>query len=158
MKAKRVPAIILPLAFLFQGKEHQLKIMVVKSISYVKEKLVLPKQNLSHTIDPHPCYYKKTGDDQVDYVTFTHSKNIDIKNENGEITGTLETKELTSNINKEERKQGIKTNVVPIDYQGKRSALGEEKDDFSLVPEDKKIVDTIFDSSPKRPAPKRKRQ
>ena len=88
----------------------------------------------------------------------TNGTNYVCENENGEITGALETRELTSNINKEERKQGIKTNVVPIVYQGKRSSLGEEKDDLSLVPEDKKIVDTIFEYSLKKPAPKRKRQ
>lgn len=112
----------------------------------------------THTSTPHPCYYKKTGEDQVDYVTFTHSRTIPVENDSGEIIGVMKTKELTSNISKKERKKGKKTNVVPIVYQGKRSALGEEKYNFSLVPEDKEIVDIIFDSSPKKPAPKRKRQ
>lgn len=90
----------------------------------------------------HPAKYKKHGSDQIDYLVFTHSDEVNMPN------GTkVKTIPLSSNINPAERGKSI-SHVFPKVFRGKRSALGSEANDFSLTPEDKKTVDKLFDELP----------
>lgn len=100
----------------------------------------------------HPAKYKKIGSDDIEYVTFTHSISVPIKDKR------IATIPLTDNVSKKEREEnkrkGIpkgknKSYVYPKVFQGKRSALGKETDKYSLVEDDKKIVDNLFDTLPK---------
>lgn len=93
----------------------------------------------------HPANYRKRGDDDIDYVTFTHSDEVHLSN--GKKVKTIP---LTDNISKKERainkQTGKKTisYVYPKVFRGKRSALGKENKDYSLVPDDKLIVEKLF--------------
>lgn len=57
---------------------------------------------------------------------------------------------LTDNISKKERAVNKQTGkktisyVYPKVFRGKRSALGKENKDYSLVPDDKLIVEKLF--------------
>lgn len=89
----------------------------------------------------HPAYYEKTGNDDIKYVTFTHSEDIEIKGK------LVKGKPLTSNIEAEERGKSI-SYVYPKSYKGKRSALGKDTDEFSLIKADKAIVKDILKNYP----------
>jgi hypothetical protein len=89
----------------------------------------------------HPAFYKKKGQDDVDYVTFTHSLDVDLDGKK------IEALPLKSNINKNERGKSI-SHVLPKVYRGKRSALGKDTDKYSLTKEDRIIVDDVFENCP----------
>lgn len=95
----------------------------------------------------HPAKYKKQGEDNVNYVTFTHSDVVELPN--GE---RVETIPLTSNINPAERGNSI-SHVYPKVFKGKRSALGPEAKEFSLTKEDKEKVDKLFKELPVEEVP-----
>mgnify|MGYP004733653303 CR=1 FL=1 len=90
----------------------------------------------------HPAKFRKIGKDDINYVTFTHSEEVDM------LDGTkVKTIPLTSNINKNERGK-FTSYVFPKLYKGKRSALGKGTNDFSLTSTDKKLVDKLFNELP----------
>ena len=91
----------------------------------------------------HPAFYKKKNQDEIDYVTFTHSS--EIKDKKGNIVE--KTIPLTGNIDPEEKNR--KSYIYPKSYEGKRSSLGEERPDLSLNTKDKKIVLDSLETLPK---------
>ena len=91
----------------------------------------------------HPSFYLRKDKDDIEYVTFTHSNIVDI---DGKQINTIP---LTSNIDPKERGKRI-SYVFPEVYVWKRSSLYEEKKDYSLLEEDKKIVYYIFKNYPKK--------
>lgn len=92
----------------------------------------------------HPAFYRKNSSNDIDYITFTHSTDVDDENGNP----TIKTIPLTSNINPKERGKRI-SYMYPKSYKGKRSALGKEETKYSLTKEDKKIVLDALDTLPK---------
>ncbi len=98
----------------------------------------------------HPANYKRQrGSDSVEYITFTHSKEVDIGG------NKIKTIPLTSNINPAERgtlNENGEPNIsyaYPQVFKGKRSALGAETDKYSLTSTDKEIVDKLFATLPR---------
>lgn len=89
----------------------------------------------------HPAYYEKNGKDDINYVTFTHSAEVDY---NGK---KIKTVPLISNIEPKERGEN-KTYVYPKSYKGKRSALGKDMNEYSLIKADKEIVKDILKNYP----------
>lgn len=103
----------------------------------------------------HPAKFKKKrGSDKVEYITFTHSEEVEIDNV------VIITKPLTSNINPKERgtlNEKGEPNIsyaYPKVYVGKRSALGKGTDKYSLVEADSKIVEELFATLPREEVPK----
>lgn len=94
----------------------------------------------------HPAFYKKQGNDVVDYVTFTHSSKVEVNDK------VYETIPLDRNIDPKERGDKTKkSHVFPISYRGKRSALGEEKNNYSFgTLEDKNKVLDLLETLPKQ--------
>lgn len=96
----------------------------------------------------HPAFFRKTGQDDIEYVTFTHSEKVDFDKDNKvkpiEKHDIVKTRKLNVNIDKTERKKGKYSHVIPRVYEGKRSALGTGTNMYKLAEEDKPIIDTIF--------------
>jgi len=90
----------------------------------------------------HPAFYKKKNNNDIDYLTFTHSKKVEI----GSVE--IDTIPMNSNINPKER-GSKKSYAYPKVYQGKRDALHEDINDFSFTKEDRILADQLFDSLPK---------
>lgn len=102
----------------------------------------------------HPAKFKKKrGSDKVEYITFTHSAEVEIDNI------VVTTKPLNSNINPKERgtlNEKGEPNIsyaYPKVYVGKRSALGKGTEKYSLVEADRKIVDELFATLPREEVP-----
>ncbi len=100
----------------------------------------------------HPATYRRRGNDEIDYITFTHSDEVQLPNKK-----KVKTIPLSDNVSKQERednkrkglKQGEnKSYAFPKVFRGKRSALHSETKDFSLTKEDKKLVDKLFNELP----------
>lgn len=93
----------------------------------------------------HPAYYRKKGsnDNDIEYVTFTHSKKVDF---NGNEVVTIR---LNKNINKKENDTKY-SHVVPIVYDGKRDSLGKKTNDFYLSKDDYDLVMDIFKNASKK--------
>lgn len=89
----------------------------------------------------HPAYYERIGNDEIKYVTFTHSPDVDY---NGK---KIDTVPLKNNILPEERGKR-KSYVYPRSYKGKRSALGESTSEYSLLKVDKDTVKNILKNYP----------
>lgn len=96
----------------------------------------------------HPAYFRKTGQDDVEYVTFTHSETVDFDKDNKakpiEKHDVVKTRRLKVNIDKTEKNKGEYSHVIPRVYEGRRSALGSGTNKYKLAEEDKPIVDNIF--------------
>lgn len=100
-----------------------------------------------YPIPNHPAEYRKNGKkEEIEYVTFTHSSEVDL--DKGDKSKPLETHrkistiELSHNIDKNKTE---KSYVVPIVYQGERDLLGRKRDDLKVRGDaDKKKVDDIF--------------
>ena len=96
----------------------------------------------------HPAYFRKTGQDDVEYVTFTHSSEVDFDKDNKrkpiEKHDIVTTRKLNVNIDKTERSSGEYSHVIPRVYEGKRAALGAGTNKYKLADEDKPTVDDIF--------------
>lgn len=88
----------------------------------------------------HPANYRRISNDKIEYLTFTHTPDsVFIDNKEYYVLP------LTSNISEKERKNSNnKSYVFPRRFVGKRSALGKEKSGYSLMLEDKIIVDNLF--------------
>lgn len=105
----------------------------------------------------HPATYRRKNGDEIEYLTFTHSDEVDF----GE-KGKVRTVPLFENISSSERKknkaQGLKhgenrSYVYPTVYVGKRSALGKETDEFEPVDFDKKRIGKMFEVFPRENVP-----
>lgn len=96
----------------------------------------------------HPAFFRKTGQDDVEYVTFTHAKKVDFDKDNKkkppEKHDVVKTRRLKVNIDKTEKNKGEYSHVIPRVYEGKRSALGAGTNKYKLSEKDKPIVDDIF--------------
>lgn len=94
----------------------------------------------------HPAHYRKCAkdNDAVDYLTFTHSPQVDLGEEK------VDTIPLSDSISKAERElncTGVdkkRSYVYPRVFHGKRSALGKESDEFEPTEEDAQTIDTLF--------------
>ena len=105
----------------------------------------------------HPATYRRKNGDEIEYLTFTHSDEIDFgKN------GKVQTVPLLDNISPAEREknkaQGLKhgenrSYAYPKVYDGKRSALGAETDKFEPVDFDKKRIGKMFEVFPRENVP-----
>ena len=90
----------------------------------------------------HPAFYKRKGNDDVEYVTFTHSSEVELDDEK------VITKELNVNINREDpSEKNRKSRVIPRVYKGKRSSLHKELIGFKLDSSDRTLIENIFSSS-----------
>ena len=106
----------------------------------------------------HPATYKRkrARSDDVEYITFTHSSEVDLGNKK------VRTVPLMDNISPDERRrnkaQGKKfgenrTYAYPKVFVGKRSALHEESSDFSPTDFDQKRIGKMFDIFPRENVP-----
>lgn len=106
----------------------------------------------------HPAYYRKTGQDDVEYVTFTHSGKVDFdkgnKSKPANDHDVVETQKLSVNIDKTERGKGQYSHVIPRVYEGKRSALGEGTNRYKLSETDKPLIDDIFKNGKRYKVPR----
>ena len=92
----------------------------------------------------HPAYYRKKGNNNIEYVTFTSSNVVDFGDEK------ISTQRLNRNINKDSRKNKTEFSyVVPRVYLGTRDSLGKGTNDFVLYKEDFDLIMNIFSNSPK---------
>ena len=102
----------------------------------------------------HPAHYRRKDGDEIEYLTFTHSKAVDMPN--GQ---SVQTVPMFENVNKaereENRRQGKKapdgtSYAYPKVFEGKRSALGKEADGFGFADErDKKRAAKMFEIFPR---------
>lgn len=101
----------------------------------------------------HPANYRNIGNDIVEYITFTHH---DIVKLNDKEYATIP---LTDNIDKRVQKKNKGKHKKDISYAyskvfvGKRSALGKGNDNYSLLSEDKQIVDDLYKTLPREYVP-----
>lgn len=104
----------------------------------------------------HPANYKRTGKDDIEYITFTHSDEVDLGDKK------VRTIPLSDNISPAEREKNKRENkkygenrsyAYPKVFVGKRSALGKETDEFSPVDFDKKRIDKMFEVFPRENVP-----
>lgn len=106
----------------------------------------------------HPAYFRKTGQDDIEYVTFTHSEKVDFDKDNKakpiEKHDIVETRRLKVNIDKTEKNKGEYSHVVPRVYEGKRSALGAGTNTYKLAEDDKPTVDYIFKTGKRYKVPR----
>ena len=106
----------------------------------------------------HPAYFRKTGQDDIEYVTFTHSGKVDFDIDNKrkpiEKQDIVKTRKLKVNIDKTEKNKGEYSHVIPRVYEGKRSALGAGTNKYKLAEEDKPTVDDIFKNGKRYKVPR----
>ena len=113
-------------------------------------------KNFPH--ERHPAKYKyiNANSDEIEYITFTHSPEVDLGDRK------VRTVPLLDNINPDERRrnktQGKKfgenrTYAYPKVFVGKRSALHKETDEFSPVDFDKKRIQKMFEVFPREVVP-----
>lgn len=107
----------------------------------------------------HPAtYYRNSADnDNIEYITFTHSSEVDF----GE-KGKVRTVPLFDNISPTERKKNKQAGkkfgenrsyAYPAVFVGKRSALGKETEEFEPVEFDKKRIGKMFQVFPRESVP-----
>jgi len=96
----------------------------------------------------HPAYYRKQKDNDIEYVTFTHSEVVDLGKEK------VPTKKLNKNIDYKNKGENRYSHVLPRVYEGERSALGKGTNDFKLDKSDKATVDKIFATGKRYPVPR----
>ncbi len=108
----------------------------------------------------HPAHYKRkgTGSDDIEYIAFTHSPEVDMPN--GQKVRTVP---MLDNVSKKEREEnkckGLKAGenrsyAYPKVYEGKRSALGAESDKFAPVPFDNERIGKMYEVFPREQVPK----
>lgn len=105
----------------------------------------------------HPANYRKTGKDDIEYITFTHSPAVELKGGK-----TERTVPMLDNVSPAERKKNKaegkkfgenRSYAYPKVYEGKRSALGKETEDFEPVDFDKKRIGKMFETFPRENVP-----
>lgn len=92
----------------------------------------------------HPAFFKRKGQNEVEYVTFTHSDEVDLGGKK-----KVKTIPLTDNIAPEERGTDKKSHAYPKVYEGKRSALGKGEKKYNLTPKSRKVVEDVFENCPR---------
>ena len=113
----------------------------------------------SYPHERHPATYRRkgAGNDDIEYITFTHSPEVQLKN--GKFERTVP---MLDNISPAERKknkeQGKKfgenrSYAYPKVFVGKRSALQKETDEFEPVEFDKKRIGKMFEVFPRENVP-----
>ena len=106
----------------------------------------------------HPAAYRRKGarSDDIEYITFTHSPEVDLGNKK------VRTVPLLDNVSPAERRknkaQGKKfgenrSYAYPKVFVGKRSALHDETDEFDPVDFDKKRIGKMFKVFPRENVP-----
>ncbi len=97
----------------------------------------------------HPATYHRKGSNEIEYITFTHSKEVDFGKK-----GKVRTIPLLDNISPLEREKNKKygknrSYAYPRVFIGKRSALGKETDEFNPVDSDKEYIKKMFEVFPR---------
>ena len=106
----------------------------------------------------HPATYRRKGSrsDEIEYMTFTHSPEVDFGNKK------VRTVPLLDNVSPAERRknkaQGKKfgenrSYAYPKVFVGKRSALHDETDEFDPIDFDKKRIGKMFKIFPRENVP-----
>lgn len=106
----------------------------------------------------HPATYRRkgVGSDDIEYITFTHSAEVDMGNKK------VRTVPMLDNVSPAERQknkeQGKKfgenrSYAYPKVFVGKRSALKVESDEFEPVEFDKKRIGKMFEVFPRENVP-----
>ena len=102
----------------------------------------------------HPANYVRTVGDRIEYITFTHSPEIQLSN--GAVIQTVPMADNISKAEREKAKRAGKTRfetrsyAYPVVFEGKRSALANEMvGEFDPVPFDKVRIDTMFKVFPR---------
>jgi hypothetical protein len=109
--------------------------------------------------ESHPARYRRVNEngDEVEYITFTHSSEVDLGNR-----GKVQTVPLSDNISPAERQKNRaegkkfgenRSYAYPKVYQGKRSTLHKETDEFDPVDSDKKRIEKMFEVFPREKVP-----
>ena len=107
----------------------------------------------------HPVTYKRksAGSDEIEYITFTHSPEVDMGDQ-----GKIQTIPLNDNISPKERERNRsegkengenRSYAYPKVYEGKRSALHSETDEFDPTEEDKEKIKKLFEALPHEAVP-----
>ncbi len=111
----------------------------------------------SYPHERHPANYVRKVGDKVEYITFTHSPQIQLSD------GCLviQTIPMSDNISKKEREKAKREGksrfenrsyAYPVVFEGKRSALHNEVvGEFEPTPFDKARIDTMFKILPRVP-------
>ena len=113
----------------------------------------------SYPHERHPATYrrKSVGSDDIEYITFTHSAGVQLKN--GKVERTVP---MLDNVSPAERRknkeQGKKPGenrsyAYPKVYVGKRSTLQKETTEFEPVEFDKQRIKTMFEIFPRENVP-----
>ena len=104
----------------------------------------------------HPANYVRKVGDKIEYITFTHSPEIQLSN--GAVIQTVPMSDNVSKIEREKAKREGKTRfetrsyAYPVVFEGKRSALGSEVvGEFEPTPFDKARIETMFKIFPRVP-------
>lgn len=109
--------------------------------------------------ESHPATYRRkgVGSDEIEYLTFTHSDKVQLRN--GKVEQTVP---LLDNISPAERKENKtlgrkfgenRSYAYPKVYEGKRSALLNETKEFEPVEFDKKRIKKMFEIFPRENVP-----
>ena len=105
----------------------------------------------------HPAYFRKKGQDDIEYVTFTHSSEVDFDKDNKkkpiEKHDKVVTKKLNKNIDSKRKGDSKYSHIVPRVYEGTRSALGTGTNDYKLDNADIPLVDSIFQNAKRYKVP-----
>lgn len=110
----------------------------------------------SYPHERHPATYRRKGSDDIEYITFTHSSEVDLGNKK------VRTVPMLDNVSPAERRknkeQGKKfgenrSYAYPRVFVGKRSALHKETNEFEPVEFDKKRIGKMFEIFPREPVP-----
>lgn len=104
----------------------------------------------------HPANYVRKVGDKIEYITFTHSPQIQLSN--GGVIQTVPMADNVSKIEREKAKRAGKTRfetrsyAYPVVFVGQRSALSNEiNGEFDPVPFDKARIETMFKVFPRVP-------
>ena len=89
----------------------------------------------------HPAHYRKTGKDNIEYVTTTHHNPVIIKGKE------IKTIPLNNNFDPNDKEDAY---LFPVVYEGKRSALGKEKSNYRVSKEDVDLINTIYNTAPRQ--------
>lgn len=112
----------------------------------------------SYPHERHPATYrcKGTGNDDIEYITFTHSKEVDFGKKK------VRTVPMSDNVSRKEREENKqkgrkfgenRSYAYPKVFVGKRSALHKETDEFDPVEFDKRRIGKMFDIFPRENVP-----
>ena len=110
----------------------------------------------SYPHERHPATYLRKGSDDIEYITFTHSSEVDLGNKK------VRTVPMLDNVSPAERRknkeQGKKfgenrSYAYPRVFVGKRSALHKETNEFEPVEFDKKRIGKMFEIFTREPVP-----